>query len=48
MKKIAMWAMISAFALSLVACAGAGGDEEKMRVKCPSCGYEFDVERYGR
>jgi hypothetical protein len=46
MKKLAMWIMISTFALSLAACAGMD-DGEKVRVKCPSCGYEFDVDRYG-
>ena len=28
--------------LSLVACAGTNGDQ-KVRVKCPACGYEFDA-----
>lgn len=46
MKRIALWVMISAFALSLAACAGMN-DGKDLRVKCPSCGYEFDVERYG-
>ncbi|HKJ05489.1 MAG TPA: hypothetical protein VJ974_07830 [Geopsychrobacteraceae bacterium] len=47
MKKLAILIIISAFALSLGACAGKSSDEN-LRVKCPSCGYEFDVERYGR
>ena len=42
MKKLALWIMISAFALSLTACAGMNKDED-LRVKCPSCGYEFSV-----
>ncbi len=46
MKKLVLWTLISAFVLSMAACATTGG--EAMRVKCPSCGYEFDVERYGR
>jgi len=45
MKKIALWIMISAFALSLTACLGTtnGGHHA---VKCPSCGYQFDVEKH--
>lgn len=46
MKKLAAWILISAFALSLTACAGMNG-EKNIRVKCPSCGYEFDVDKYG-
>lgn len=45
MKKVALWVLISAFALSFAGCATMGGED--VRVKCPSCGYEFDVERYG-
>lgn len=46
MKKLVTWTLVSLFALSLVACAGmSGGDAVK--VKCPSCGYEFDVEGGG-
>jgi len=43
MKKLVYWTIISAFALSLMACAGTMGGGEKTRVKCPSCGYEFDM-----
>lgn len=46
MKKLVTWSMILAFALSLAACAGTGG-KEPVRVKCPSCGYEFDVDQAG-
>ncbi len=46
MKKLVLWAIISVFAFSLVACAGASGGDN-MRVKCPSCGYEFDAETAG-
>jgi hypothetical protein len=46
MKKLVLWVLISAFALSLTACAGSMGGEN-VRVKCPSCGYEFDVDRRG-
>lgn len=43
MKKLVMWTVITAFALSLAACAGMNGSKT-MHVKCPSCGYEFDVQ----
>lgn len=46
MKKFAAWSVMVLIALSLTACAATTGGED-MRVKCPSCGYEFDVERYG-
>lgn len=43
MKKIAFWTVISMMALSLTACAGSMGGEA-VKVKCPSCGYEFDLD----
>ena len=43
MKKVAYWTIISAFALSLMACASTMGRDGNVRVKCPSCGYEFDM-----
>ncbi|HKJ04177.1 MAG TPA: hypothetical protein VJ974_01160 [Geopsychrobacteraceae bacterium] len=46
MKKIASWSVLVMVALTLTACA-ASTSGESQRVKCPSCGYEFDVERYG-
>lgn len=46
MKKLVLWTILAAFALSLTACAATSGGEG-MRVKCPSCGYEFDVESHG-
>ena len=46
MKKAFVWTIISLCALSLVACAGSKGGSD-VRVKCPSCGYEFDVEAAG-
>ncbi len=46
MKKLVIWSILAITALSLTACAATTG-EEAMKVKCPSCGYEFDVERYG-
>ena len=47
MKKLALWMVISMFTLGLVACAGTGGGGEDIRVKCPSCGYEFDIDTAG-
>jgi len=42
MKKVFTGALAVMMILSLVACAGTGGDQ-KIRVKCPACGYEFDA-----
>ena len=42
MKKLITMMMVALMALSLVACAGTKGDD-KVRVKCPACGYEFDA-----
>ncbi len=47
MKKIVSWLILSIAVLSLTACAATSGGET-MKVKCPSCGYEFDAEPYGR
>lgn len=44
MKKLVYWAIISAFALSLMACAGSTMGGESIKIKCPSCGYEFDTQ----
>ena len=46
MKKLAYWTIISMFAFSLMACASTMGGE-KVHLKCPSCGYEFDVDTAG-
>jgi hypothetical protein len=43
MKKMASWAILSFMVLTLAACAGTMGNEN-VRVKCPSCGYEFDID----
>jgi Flp pilus assembly protein TadD len=40
MKKVFTGALTVMMALTLVACAGTSGDQ-KVRVKCPACGYEF-------
>lgn len=42
MKKLVSLALVSLLALSLSACATMKGGEAS-RVKCPACGYEFEV-----
>jgi hypothetical protein len=42
MKKLVSLLMMGVLALSLAACAATGG-KDKVRVKCPACGYEFDA-----
>lgn len=42
MKKLIMVLMVGMLALSMGACAKKM-DGEKARVKCPACGYEFEV-----
>jgi hypothetical protein len=42
MKKLVSLLMMGILALSLAACAATGG-KDKVRVKCPACGYEFDA-----
>ena len=42
MKKVLFGALAAMMILSLVACAGTGADQ-KVRTKCPACGYEFDA-----
>ena len=42
MKKVLSGTLAIMMILSLVACAGSSGDQ-KIRVKCPACGYEFDA-----
>jgi formate dehydrogenase maturation protein FdhE len=40
MKKLVSLLMVGVLALSLAACATG---KDKVRVKCPACGYEFDA-----
>lgn len=42
MKKVITGALAVMLILTLAACAGTGGNN-KVRVKCPACGYEFDA-----
>ena len=41
MKKLVSLLMMALLALSVTACATGGKD--KVRTKCPACGYEFDA-----
>jgi ABC-type Zn uptake system ZnuABC Zn-binding protein ZnuA len=42
MRKVFTGALAVMMILSLVACA-TSKDDQKVRVKCPACGYEFDA-----
>ena len=42
MKKVFAGVLSVMMILSLAACAGTSGDQ-KVRVKCPACGYEFEA-----
>lgn len=42
MRKLVSLVLMTMLALSLTACAGMG-KKEATRVKCPACGYEFEV-----
>jgi len=42
MKRLVSIMLVTLLALSLTACATTGGGD-KVRVKCPACGYEFDA-----
>lgn len=46
MKKLVSVVLVGMLALSLTACAGMKKGEAT-RVKCPQCGYEFEVPRGG-
>lgn len=47
MKKIAIMAVVVMLSFSIAACA-TKSSEAKTRVKCPACGYEFEVPGSGR
>ncbi len=42
MKKMVSVLLVAMFALSFAACAPMEKDE-KIKVKCPACGYEFET-----
>lgn len=47
MHRAGTWLIMGLVLLLLTACTATTGGE-KIKVKCPACSYEFDVERYGR
>jgi PBP1b-binding outer membrane lipoprotein LpoB len=42
MKKLVSLLLVCVLALFLTACASSAG-KDKVRVKCPACGYEFNA-----
>ena len=42
MKRLISILLVVAMACVLAACAGSG-NSDKIRVKCPACGYEFEA-----
>ena len=46
MKKLVFLMVLSVFAFSLAGCANKAS-KDPTRVKCPSCGYEFEVPASG-
>lgn len=44
MKKAISFIMVAMLALSISACGGMKSSET-MKVKCPACGYEFDIPK---
>jgi hypothetical protein len=48
MKRLMLVALMVLLAFSFSACAALKKeDEKKIRVKCPACGYEFEVPTNG-
>lgn len=43
MKKIVLWLVVIFFALTATGCVSTGSS----KVKCPSCGYEFETPASG-
>jgi len=44
MKKLVSLGLIAMFVMTLAACATTKNGE-KVRVKCPACGYEFEYNQ---
>jgi hypothetical protein len=44
MKRLISFVLVALMALSLTACTGVKKDSP-VRVKCPACGYEFDIKQ---
>ena len=47
MKRLFSLVIVSLLTLSLSACAGLSRQNEMHAVKCPACGYEFEVPMGG-
>lgn len=47
MKRLMLVALTVLLAFSFAACAALKKEDEKIRVKCPACGYEFTVPTNG-
>ena len=47
MKRLSSLVIVSLLTLSLSACAGLSRQHETHAVKCPACGYEFEVPMGG-
>lgn len=43
MKKLMNWSVLLLMVVSLSACAATNA-QKTTKVKCPSCGYEFNVD----
>ena len=43
MKKLSVLFVTALFALSMTGCAAQSGAKTMAKVKCPACGYEFQV-----
>jgi len=47
MRKSWLWLLVGVLVFSVSACA-MKGDQKTTKVKCPACGYEFEVPINGR
>ncbi len=43
MRKLSVLLVATLFALSMTGCAAQTGKSTMTKVKCPACGYEFQV-----
>lgn len=47
MRQLMLVALTVLLVFSFTACAALKKEDEKIRVKCPACGYEFEVPTNG-